>query len=152
MKLTQEQVDHLQTLETADGRLTPDAVVDDARSKASPLHDLFEWDNKKAASAWRIQQAREVIQVRMQVVNETVAVRAPIYVRDPEATGQGYIRVSVLRNDPEQSRAAVTYALDVAAGHLRRAYEMAEPLGMAQEIEALVAQVTGLRRVLEKAA
>lgn len=153
MKLTQEQIDHLQSLETAEGELTPDTVVDDARLKSSPLHSLFEWDKSKAARAWWIQQAREVIHsVRIQIVNETFTVQAPIYVRDPEATGQGYKRVSVLRNDPEQARAAVSYALETAAGHLRRAYEMAGPLGLEHEIEELVARVTGLRRVLEKAA
>ena len=33
------------------GRLTPDAVVRDAKRKDSPLHSCFEWDVKKAAAA-----------------------------------------------------------------------------------------------------
>ena len=47
-----------------DGILTPDAVVEDAAAKTSPLHSYFEWDNKKAAHAFRLDQARELIRLR----------------------------------------------------------------------------------------
>ena len=41
--------------------LTAKAIVDQARKKTSPLHDLFEWDNEKASEMWRFQQARVLI-------------------------------------------------------------------------------------------
>jgi hypothetical protein len=43
------------------GRLTPDAVVEAARSDESPLHPHFEWDNDAAAEAYRLDQARGII-------------------------------------------------------------------------------------------
>lgn len=43
------------------GRLQPAAVVEQARNKKSPLHRHFEWDDTKAASAYRLDQARSII-------------------------------------------------------------------------------------------
>lgn len=43
------------------GRLHPKHVVEAARSKTSPLHSKFEWDDRKASEAYRLQQAQELI-------------------------------------------------------------------------------------------
>lgn len=43
------------------GRLTPRQVVDESAPKSALLHPLFEWDNKKAADEYRLDQARHVI-------------------------------------------------------------------------------------------
>lgn len=40
------------------GELTPEAVVDHARARTSPLHRLFEWDDTEAARRFRLDQAR----------------------------------------------------------------------------------------------
>jgi len=147
VKLTQEQIDRLRSLETDNGELTPDRVVEDARQKSSPLHDLFEWDKSKAAQAHWIDQARVIIgAVRVVVTNETTTVRAPVYVRDPEAKGQGYRNVAALRADPDAARESLVYTLEVAAGHLRRAYDLAQPLGLSHEVDALLDQIVGLQR------
>lgn len=45
------------------GRLTPLAVVEAARDRKSPLHRHFEWDDAKAAEAYRLDQAREIVRV-----------------------------------------------------------------------------------------
>ena len=52
-KLTPEQLREFQRLATEHGELTNKIVVDAARSPDSPLHGLFEWDNAKAAAAYR---------------------------------------------------------------------------------------------------
>lgn len=153
MTLTLDQIAHVRALEDAQGHITPDIVVADARQKTSPLHELFEWDKSKAAAAYWIWQARTIIgAVHVTVVNETTTVKAPYYVRDPEADGQGYRSVTALRSDPQQARASLTYTLEVAAGHIRRAYDLAEPLGMAGEIDGLLEAVAGVQRALRSAA
>lgn len=43
------------------GALTPRAVVDDATHDNSPLHKCFEWNDVKAADAFRIEEARKLI-------------------------------------------------------------------------------------------
>lgn len=59
----------LQRLARANGGLLqPEAVVDAARPAASPLHSRFEWDNSKAAEAYRLWQARQLIRVSVTVI------------------------------------------------------------------------------------
>lgn len=153
MKLTEEQVARIQSLEDQRGSVTPDRVVEDARQRNSPLHDLFEWDKSKAAMAHWIQTAREIIgAVRIVVTNQTTIIKAPMYVRDPEANGQGYRSVTALRGDSAQARESLIYTLEVAAGHLRRAMDLAEPLGLSAEIDALMDQIAGVQRSVKTAA
>lgn len=46
-----------------DGLLLPEQVVRAARPKTSPLHSRFEWNEGRAAHAYRIWQARQLIRV-----------------------------------------------------------------------------------------
>lgn len=63
-----------------EGKVTPVVVVDDARSPASPLHAVFEWDDEKAAESYRRWQAREVVGSLL-VVEEREDDPEPITVR-----------------------------------------------------------------------
>lgn len=40
------------------GQLSPYDVVEEARSPSSPLHNSFEWDDRKAGDKYRLMQAR----------------------------------------------------------------------------------------------
>jgi hypothetical protein len=64
------------------GRLTPSAVVEAATNPKSPLHRHFEWDNAKAAAAYRIDQAREIIRVIRIEDGEDTPQRAFLSVKD----------------------------------------------------------------------
>jgi len=153
MRLTELQVERLHTLANARGQLTPSSVVEEAKKKSSPLHDLFEWNVKKAAETHWLHRAREIIGAVEVIVTTTEAtVRAPMYVRDPEAKGEGYRSVTALRGDPVNARESLIFTLTVAAGHLRRAYDLAQPLGFTAEVDALLAQITGMQRRLSTAA
>lgn len=56
--------DALQAISTANkGRLTPKAVVNAARDPKHPLNRHFEWDDSKAAEAFRLEQARTIIRI-----------------------------------------------------------------------------------------
>ena len=46
---------------SAKRKLTPKAVVDDARPANSPLHRYFTWNNGEAAEKYRLWEARELI-------------------------------------------------------------------------------------------
>lgn len=151
MTFTRQQLARLKALEDNHGRLTPARVVQDARSKTSPLHRLFDWDAKRASENWWLHRAREIIgAVTVVVTNETTTIRAPVYVHLPET--KGYQTVAMLRKDPAQARESVIYTLEVAAGHLRRALDLAAPLGLQEQIDALIAEVVGVQRVIQQAA
>jgi len=51
----------LDAIYAENGVLEPKGVLQDARREKSPLHAYFEWDDKKAANAYRLTQARELI-------------------------------------------------------------------------------------------
>jgi len=46
---------------SAQGNLTPERVVDDARPEDSPTHRFFEWNDAVAAERYRIGQARHYL-------------------------------------------------------------------------------------------
>lgn len=130
------------------GRLTPDMVVQDAKRKDSPLHACFEWDVKKAAAAYWLDQARELItSVRVVVRTEHTNVSSVFYVRDPSAgKEQGYVSVTTLRTDKEMAREALVSEFSRVADMLRRAREVAAVLECQGDVEDLLKSVIGLRQ------
>lgn len=54
-----EEMERLRTL--YNGRLESQMLVEAARDKESALHDHFEWDDTRAASAYRMDQAGHLI-------------------------------------------------------------------------------------------
>lgn len=130
------------------GRLTPAAVVEDAKDPASPLHDCFQWDDEKAAHAHRLDQARSLItSIRIVQKTDRTAVRAVFYVRDPSASDdeQGYVSTTTLRSYADSARAAIVAEFSRVADMLRRAREIAKALECEDEVEGLVRSVVDLR-------
>jgi hypothetical protein len=152
MRLTQAQIARVRDLEDSTGRISARRIVEDAKQASSPLHALFDWDRKSAAYAYWLHQAREVIgAVTVQVTRKEMTVETPCYV-NLTGPARGYQRVDVLKADPAAARESLVYTLEVASGHLRRAYDLAGPLGLAREIDALLVQVAGVQRVAQSKA
>jgi flagellar basal body rod protein FlgC len=129
------------------GRLTPEAVVEDAKSKDSPLHDHFLWDTKKAAYQHWLDQARALIRsVRVEVITESKSVSVVGYVRDPRAGDeQGYVSITSLKSDRESAREALVGEFSRVADMLRRAKEIAAALDAQDEVDDLLQRTVGLR-------
>lgn len=93
------------------GSLKPEFVVRRAKSKRSPLHRCFDWDNRQAAEQWRLHQARTLIQsltIRVLVdpksEREFEAVRAYVTV-EHEEHGSSYVHlVDAMRNEDWRSQ------------------------------------------------
>jgi hypothetical protein len=51
----------LAELHNGNDEITPEIVLDDAKDRSSPLHGLFNWDNKTAAHQHRLWQARHLL-------------------------------------------------------------------------------------------
>lgn len=63
------------------GVIKPRDVVDTARPKSSPLHWAFQWDDTKAAEAYRIEQARDLTAaLHVTVLSNGAEHEAPAYV------------------------------------------------------------------------
>ena len=54
-----EELERIRTFNN--GRLENADVVEAARDKASPIHGAFEWNDKRAAAAYRLDQAGDLI-------------------------------------------------------------------------------------------
>lgn len=92
----------LAAIHERNGELTPSVVVDAARPKGAPLHPVFEWDNKKAAEAYRVDQARNLIRaVEIVTVTDGKESSAPIYVHIPTPQPR-YERVDAVIQQPDQ--------------------------------------------------
>lgn len=51
----------LEALEEKNGSFSAQDIVDEARKNRSVLHPLFEWDDAKAAEAYRVTQANNIL-------------------------------------------------------------------------------------------
>jgi len=139
--------------EECGGNLTPDAVVEDARHKKSPLHEFFDWDDSEAAHKWRIEQARSLIRsVRVEIVTEEKTVSTVRYLRNPEAgKGQGYVDVAVLRESTDLARRALRAEFARAKALFDRAEGLAEAFDMRNEIVELRERVVEMDERLQRA-
>lgn len=141
----------LRALEAAGGRLTPEAVLEDAADPASPLHDEFEWDDASAAHQHRLDRARAIIRSVRYVVHQSDSVVAKIaYVRDPrlDNTRQGYVATNVLRSQHDLARRALAQELARVSATLARARDVADSIGLASEVDAALAGVIAVQNML----
>jgi hypothetical protein len=97
-KLVKHELDRVQR--DHGGILYPKDVVEAARPKKSPLHDEFEWDNTVAAERWRMEQARHLIRVFVNVIEEGHSeTRVYVALSSDRSGGGGYrATVNVLSN------------------------------------------------------
>jgi hypothetical protein len=143
-----EVIARLKWLQDERGGLDPRAVVEDAKDPGSPLHGCFEWDAEKAAENYWLIQARNLIRsVRLVVSEERINLKTIAYVRDPEkaADESGYISTTHVRTDKERSRQVLTQELLRAESAMERAYDVADALGLGEDVNSLLAQIRGIR-------
>jgi hypothetical protein len=143
-----EVIARLKWLQDERGGLDPRAVVEDAKNPESPLHTYFEWDTEKAAESYWLIQARSLIRsVRLVVSEEKISLSTIAYVRDPEKgrNETGYVSTTYIRTDKEKARQALMQELSRAESAVERAYNVADSLGLADEVSFLLAQIRGIR-------
>ena len=131
------------------GVLTPDMVVEDAKRESSPLHSYFEWDNGKAAHAYRIEQARTLIRSVMVVVKtEKQSVSVVAYVRNPdqESGDQGYVSTLRLLNDKDRARDALVEEFSRASGVMRRARELAIAFSLEADVDSITRKIERVKK------
>lgn len=95
-------------------------VVAAAKKTTSPLHELFEWDDKRAARKYRIEQARHVLQhIAVKVVDSSGnqkelrafhSIPFTFQSGDKERTERRYVHINVIEKEPEQAQSVVEQA------------------------------------------
>lgn len=125
-----------------DGGVTPQALVNQAARANSPLHKMFEWNDKYAAVQWRKQQARGVLnslRVIQEIDGEATAVIAFVSVTVENA--HAYVTTATAMSKEEYRQEVLTDALRTLAGFQRRYNELLE----LQPVFAAIKQVQGAK-------
>ena len=106
-------------LESLGDSITPQAVVDAARPKRSPIHQLFEWNDTTAAERYRLHQARlhiNHLEVVVTIDGEERSTRAyhsiKIAETDEDAGGRVYQPLRVVLSNKASAEQVVQQALD----------------------------------------
>lgn len=85
------------------GKLTPEAVINDAAKPKSPMHALFEWDDESAAHEYRLDQARGLLRAIVTTVvaeHQTTPTRAFVAVQQEGDKGRSYTSIGVAMATP----------------------------------------------------
>ena len=139
----------LDKLAVKHGVLIPTVVVKAASRKSSSLHNAFEWDDTKAATAHRKHQARQLI-ASVEIVNsdestEPRFINVQIQPGSPRATGnRGYTTVGAAMQDEGLRRQVLSRAReDMATFRAKYALlaELAKVLGAIDETLATMEEV-----------
>ena len=104
----------------ANGRLIPSDVVDAARDRRSALHQHFEWNDKIAAEAHRLDQARSLIRCIHLESPETDTGTARAFLSIKDGDGTSYrAHAEVLSSADLQSRVLAAAERDLLAFEAR---------------------------------
>lgn len=127
------------------GMVRPVAVVEYAADPKTALHGRFEWDDTKAAHAHRLWQAREIIQVYVDVIHDdTPPFRVFVSLKeDQRQPGGGYRRTVDVLADPER-RAALLEQAKAELAHFAHNYRVLDK--ELAPVFAAIGKVTTRRR------
>jgi hypothetical protein len=110
------------------GEVKPSDLLERAEPKTSPIHDAFEWDNKKAGHEYRLIQARTWIR-KVDIVFEDRTerlVHVPLLSIEGNAepdNGEGYYKpISVVQGDYDEFKRAKSAVL-ARLNSAKNAYE-----------------------------
>lgn len=97
------------------GVLNPHQVVNFAQQEWTHLHSQFEWDDSKAAFEYRLEQARGIIRLEFEVINqngiESKPVRLFVSLKDDRVKDGGYRLIENVMSDEDMRKKLVEEAL-----------------------------------------
>lgn len=109
------------------GRLSQDDVVAAAKAKDNPLHGAFEWNDKAAAHAHRLEQASYLIRnITVQVNEDKEAKPIRAFVNVKRDNDQSYTSVHHAMSDAELRAQVVARAWDELQAWRKRHSELVE--------------------------
>lgn len=123
----------------AEGNLTAKALVDASRPEDAPLHKEFEWNDSKAAEAYREQQARHIINSIEIVQEEKEPVRAFFNIQRAEPQ---YHHVTAIMREADSRQALLDAAfaeLNACKRKYRGLQELAAVFAALEEAESQIA-------------
>jgi hypothetical protein len=112
------------------GLLHPPEIVEAAKPASSPLHPLFEWDDAVAGAAYRVEQARAVVQqLEVEIITKDGEIRDGVraFVNIVTVGGeQGYAGVQWAASDAQVVHGLLSRALGELNSWRRRYSDLIE--------------------------
>lgn len=119
------------------GVLTAQNVVSYAKDKSSALHSQFDWDNKSAGNKYRLWQARQLIALHVDVVEEdTSPVRAYVSLSSDRGKG-GYRSTKDVMKRPAWREQLLSDAIREMERFRERYQSLKELAGVFEAMEAV---------------
>lgn len=127
-------VDELKRIYEQRGDISPQVIVEESENDDAPLHGLFEWDDRKAASQWRFQQARVIIAnvVKVGDGEKSDGVRAFVHVKT------GYQPLSVVLESPEKTDELLAQAKRELRSFQMKYRQLSELAGVMESIDEVL--------------
>ncbi|MCK9519881.1 MAG: hypothetical protein M0R06_03290 [Sphaerochaeta sp.] len=125
----------LEKLVKKNGSVTAEAVVLEARNKRSPLHECFEWDDKKAAHLHRINQACHLIKYIVIDEEDVPELSAFVHV-EIEDEGQ-YVTLQTAKDDPVLREQILRKALSELLAWKKKYGELKEFMQVTKTIDKI---------------
>lgn len=102
----------LHSIEERSGVITPQEIVNEARSEEHPLHDYFSWDNAEAAEKYRLMEARVLINsVRVEFMNENREAFLNVRTEVKNVPMRGYVSIERVMSDKELHKQVLAEAI-----------------------------------------
>lgn len=130
------------------GNLTPAAVLERATDASNALHELFTWDDERAAHLRRLDEARGIImsvkvRIETQPDRPAISVRAFVSLAEDRLNRTGYRPITVVMGDPVQRAQLLQTAMGEMDALRRRYAQLSELALVFAAMDEVAQQRTG---------
>jgi len=131
----------LERIKKGDGWTTA-SIVSEARPKTSPIHHMFEWNDKVAGNKYRESQARVYVQhLTVEIISNTGAREMPVAVSfRTGAKNEGYTATETVMSNTELRERLIAQALDEVEVWRRRYRYLNELAAVFEEVDKALAR------------
>lgn len=121
----QEAGEHIESLISQNGDVTPKLLVDDARPTDALLHPCFEWNNQKAAEKYRHDQAKTMISnlITVSIDGDKEVDQAPAFVNIKQRNESAHYQAVTVALSNEATREQVLRNAKAELAMFKRKYE-----------------------------
>lgn len=107
----------LERIEERDGAITKESFLEESRPVTSPTHEMFEWDNDKAAEKYRLVQSGRIIgnlvvTIQQNETDEPVSSRAVVNIVESDHAKAVYQSIGVAMSQTDTREIVLNHALN----------------------------------------
>jgi len=142
-----------QIMAQSEGMLRPEDVVAFAQNPTTALHSVFTWDDSEAAKAWRLQQARQVIRVSIEMLpmDPPAKYRAFVSLKEDRYNDRGYRAMVEVLADGDLRQVMLAEAAMEMQTFMQKYETLKELSGVFVEMQKVVKKSASRKRKYKEA-